>query len=299
MNSAELLADVKRKAQIEDGQDTLTDSDILDLATKELQTVITPKILSVRENFLATYKDYTLSSIRTYRLPSSSTGDKILAVEVIETGSSQRRRLVQIDMMENPAREGFYIRSGSIVLSDFVATTGTLRIHYCARPGALTETVKYVASLSDNNTAVMSAAHGISTNYSVSFQRSDSPFEYVAQNLIVTAATPTDLTFAENLSTLGVGLGDMMTITATDGTAADALKESKAFIPQIPLELHDWLSYRVACRVLEHLGHQDLLEQKIGKVGDIEKDLLALISPRVDKDGKIIFEKELLGDVWW
>lgn len=303
MNSTELLADVKRKAQIEDGQDTLSDTDLLDLATKELQTVITPKILSVRENFMATYKDFTLTTARTYRIPFEATGNKVLAVELVESGSNQRRRLIQIGMMENPAREGFYFRSGSIVLSALVPDNGTLRIHYCARPGRLVSTagtdVFVIENFPDDFTIQLSQAHGLDTQAVVSMQKKTSPFEFCKQNVIVTGTpSTTQLEFADSIADIGLEIGDFVTVTNEEFDEPGAEQESASYFPQIPIELHDWLSYRTACRVLEHLGHEDLLMQKVAKLGDMEKDLLALISPRANDEGKMIFEKELLGDVW-
>lgn len=296
MNSSELVADIVRKAQLPSDEETLSNSDILDLATKELQTVVTPKILSVRENFLATYKDFTLSTSREYRIPQQATGSKLLAVEVIQGDS--RPSLIMVGMMEIPSREGFYIRSGKVILSSNAPNTGTLRMHYAARPGKLSETYKYISSLDDDFTVQCSAPHLLSAGAILSIQKGTSPFEYAIQDAVVTAVGGNTITFAENLASLGVERGDVVTITAADPTVADANQESTAFYPNIPVELHDWLSYRVAIRVLEHLGHSDLMQQKMAKVADIEKDLLALISPRSDDAGKIIFEKELLGDYW-
>lgn len=297
MNATELLADVKRKAQIAADEETLSDSDILDIATKELQTVITPKILSVRENFFATYHDFTLSNTRIYRIPSQATGSKILGLEVVD--GEQRRTLIQINMFETQ-REGFFIRSGSVNLSTNAPTSGTLRLHYSARPGVLTETVNAIQSRDSSDTITLSSVHGLDIGSVVSIQRATSPFEYVYQDIVVSAVPDLDtVTFSGvDFVANSVGLGDVMTITSVDDGVAATGSVSLSYYPQIPVEMHDWLSYRVAIRCLEHIGHSDLIPDKVQKVADIEKDLLALISPRSDNDGKIIFQKELLGDYW-
>jgi hypothetical protein len=171
-------------------------------------------------------------------------------------------------------------------------------MHYCARPGTLTETVKYVLELDDDFTITTTAAHGLSIGVVVSIQRSTSPFEYVIQNVVPIGIAASSIEFSFNLRDLGIGRGDLVTVTAANGALGTAIQESTAFIPQVPIELHDWLSYRTACRVLEHIGHMDLLNLKLSKVSDIEKDVLALISPRVDGSPKIIVGMELLGDFW-
>lgn len=298
MNATELLADIKRKAQIAADEETLSDSDILDIATKELQTVIAPKILSVRENFFATYYDFAITSSRVYRIPSQATGSKILGLEHVD--GSQRRTLIQISMFETQ-REGFFIRSGSINLSTNAPTSGTLRLHYSSRPGVLTETANKILTRDSATAITLAANHGLAIGSVVSIQRTTSPFEYVYQDIVVSTVPDLDtVTFTGvDFVTDSVGLGDTMTITSSAAGVTATGAVSLAHYPQIPIEMHDWLSYRVAIRCLEHIGHSDLIPDKIQKVADIEKDLLALISPRSDNDGKIIFQKELLGDYWY
>lgn len=285
MNSTELLADIKRKAQIETNNSTLTDLNLLDMATKELQTVITPKILSVREGYLVSYTDFTLSSGRSYRIPSKATGNKLTQLEYISSDGSAR------DIPFKPLRdhafmEGFFVRANTVILSTYAPQSGTLRMHYAIRPGALTES-GIVVTVTNSTTLTFASIHSLVAGSLFSTQRPDSPYEYSATDLVVlTAPTTSTVTVA---STSDVNTSDI----ATNQPAGSPTR--KSYIPQIPEELHDWLSYRTSMRVLEHLGHSDLLALKAEKLKDLEKDVLALISPRVDTAEKSCGNFELLG----
>ncbi len=296
MNATELIADIKRKAQLQSDQDTLTDADILDLATKELQTVIVPKILAIRENFFSTYKDFVLSSVRAYRIPTQATGSKILEVEIVS--GADTRGIVQLDMFDRTGREGFFIRSGSVVLTNNAPATGTLRIHYSARPGVLTETNKTVSAVT-STTVTTSVAHGYLVGGVLSFQKASSPFEFVDQDdVVLTVPLTTTLTMTTATDpSASISIGDSVTISNTGVTASTIqASQSLCFYPQLPIELHDWLAYRTALRVLEHLGHSDLYQLKQAKLGDIEKDIMALLSPRVNNQPKVIANFDLVGN---
>ncbi len=285
MNATELLADIKRKAQITSNNAVLTDADILNIATKELQTVLMPKILSVREGYLVSYSDFTLSSVRSYRIPSQASGNKLTELEYICSDGTSRDIPFK-PLKEHSFLEGFFIRSSSVILSSFVPTTGTLRMHYAIRPGQLTET-SIAITVASSTQITFASNHGLTVGDLFSVQRPDSPYEYSGVDLVVVTAP--DTSHVTVASTTGLTTLDLAT------TSPVASPSRKSYFPQIPEDLHDWLSYRTAARVLEHLGHNDLLMLKVEKIKDLEKDILALISPRVDASGKLCDNFELLG----
>lgn len=298
MNCTELIADVKRKAQFNSDQDTISDADILDLATKELQTVIIPKILAVRENFFATYTDFTLSNTRIYRIPPTAIGNKLLEVEVIPTGSTSRN-INQLSPYDRSGQEGFYIRSSSIILTDNGPSSGTLRVHYSERPGVLTTDKGIVTTVSSTTSYVVNNTTLYVAGDLVSVQRPTTPYEYSNVDMAVSSVSGSLGAQTVNFSiqpTTTINARDVFTIlTAVNYNAGIETSRRFAFYPQIPEELHDWLSYRTACRVLEHLGHQELLQGKLAKLQDLEADIMSLLSPRVNNQPKVISSGDLLG----
>lgn len=296
MNATQLLADIKRKAQIEADNASLTDLDILDIATKELQTVIVPKILGVRERYFARYKDFTLSTTRNYRIPPNAIGNKLLQVEYIETvGSNQSQRdLNFVSPINNPRLEGYHIRNSDLVLTAYAPSTGTLRMHYAVRSGALSETVVTVSSVNTASTNQISMSSGAaSIGDKVTIQKASSPFEYV---IFLEPVTSIDGGTGLGVSTgavdiASVEVGDVIYVHS----AATLPVVTTTYYPQIPTELHDWLSLRTVIRILESLGHGELLNMHKTKLVDMEKDILAIITPRVDGSPKVVSCGELLG----
>ncbi len=294
MNATQLLADIKRKAQIAADPASLTDLDILDIATKELQTVITPKILSVRERYFAAYTDFALTTSRIYRIPDIAVGNKLLQLEYIETvGSNQSQRdLNFVSPINNPRLEGFHIRNSSVILTAYAPSTGTLRMHYAIRPGALTETKTYIDSIIDNTIFTVASVTGFTDLDYISIQKSSSPYEYVLVSTQIAAVTVISRRF-EVADTTKLSIGDVVTL---HHSSTDFLTHNtNSFYPQIPDELHDWLALRTVVRILESLGHTELLNLHQGKLRDMEKDILAIITPRVDGSPKVINGGELLG----
>lgn len=292
MTNTELVADIKLKAQISSDSGSYDDAAILNVATKELQSVIVPKILSVRERYFATSKDFTLSTVRGYRIPPEAVGNKLLQVEYVDTASGSKRDLNQVTPENAPKIEGFFIRNNTLYLTDYAPTSGTLRLHFSMRPGFLTTTFWTVGAVSVGagiDTLTGSPAIGDI----VSIQKKSSPYEFVIYDQVLNSVGGSQFVLPLGVYD-GIEVGDIVTFIPTASTTKN-LDPRKSYFAQIPDEMHDWLSLRTTIRILGSLGHSELQDKHKQDLKDVEKDILALISPRVDGSPKIIPCGELLG----
>jgi hypothetical protein len=107
---SEFLTNLKRRGQYQANQTVLTDADYIAFANDEMRMVICPKILSVRQDFFAGQKDYTLTASRRYRLPPRILGGRINRITILD-GSSSAYDLQQLsaDFKNDSASKGFYL----------------------------------------------------------------------------------------------------------------------------------------------------------------------------------------------
>jgi hypothetical protein len=79
------------------------------MANRELQVVIFPKIMSLRENYFLSQKDYTLGTSRRFRLPSRIMGDRVSQVLVINGSESYSLPQTSINVVQQTGPSGFFV----------------------------------------------------------------------------------------------------------------------------------------------------------------------------------------------
>lgn len=109
MLATELLIEIKRKGQIQEAETVVTDDDLIALANRELEVVIFPKIMSLRENYFLSQKDYVIGTSRRFRLPPRIMGDRISQVLVINGPESYSLPQTNIGILSNQGPAGFYV----------------------------------------------------------------------------------------------------------------------------------------------------------------------------------------------
>ena len=285
---ANLLADIKLKAQLQADSTVISDADILSMANKELQSVIVPKILAVRENYFWGFKDFTIVSTQhAYRIPSRAVGAKITAVKIIES-DSKVYSLARKHPNDLSSRLGYKIIGDSIWISSPGGDqpTGTLRIEYQISPPTMvaspTAEVCHITAVNATNFTLSASTTG---SYEL-IKPSGSQNTICFLTCSTTTATCPDDLIGDTLQGL-VAVGDsVIGLNATH------------LVP-LPVELHDWLAQRVVMRIHEYLGHRDEMELAGAKLADMERDGLTLITPRAEEDIKTISDKEVLNWRTW
>jgi len=281
---SELLSGIKRKAFIQAQGTVYSDSDIVSFADNELKFVIVPKILSVRENYFNCFKDYSISAGQNrYRLPPRIAGGRIQRV-VITNGSETYE--LKYSAYELNHTQAYYIDNTEIVLLGDTKAEGTMRVYYPCRPATLdstSPTTYLVTAVTSTGATSTGTPNG---NYEII--RQNSPYTTISPNITVSSNAIADNDMINPVEYLGrFEVGDILIPRNTTTYVA------------LPVELCDWLEQRTIMRIQEYLGHQQELEISAAKLRDMERDMLALISPRVEQSEKILTDKETLGWSTW
>lgn len=275
-----LLASLKRRGMLPSTTETLSTTDFLAIATEELQTYVLKVLLAVREEYaVATYDLAITSGTSTYVLPSRAVGGKLRNACLLDSNglvSSPLNRLEPERVIQNSSSgdvAGYYLQGDDIIFVPTPAASATVRLTYFRRPSALIATTGAgVVTSINTGTKVVTASGGYPATFlttaTFDLVRAQPPFKVMGQDLAITNATGTTLTFTATLPT-GLAVGDYVCLAG------------ESPVPQIPVELHPLLSQRVVYKCLEALGDDKsvLAEQAADKM---RMDLLTFLTPRVE-----------------
>lgn len=282
-------------------QITYSDDDILSYADEELQTGIIPLLMSVREDYLTSYIEDTISpSIAAYDMPERAIGMKLKDVTVIETtspstppGSVVEISIPRIQSDQGPTRlmnnyPGFYLRENQLILQNPDAFNGYfLRQYYFKRPNKLVPVSSaaqitavgpqgFVPVLAANQVLVSLLPSNFGTNATftqvVDIIQAKPGFRTIAMDLDVSCVQASLIITFTGLTAVpaGVSVGDWVCL------------QGETVIPQIPVELHPVLAQRTAVKILEGLGDVTNLQAAQVKLKEVEHAVLTMLSNRIE-----------------
>lgn len=287
---SDLLDSIKRRGQNpSDGGQTLTDADILEMASDELENVIAPRLHGNRGWYQAVTDQRSLSSSRNYRIPTRAIGASIISVEVNDAGSSDESdwRFLPLQhplQSKRAISEGYFIYGNNIVLLPSAPSSGLIRIKYLLNISRLyskTNTITVVGATTLTIAATV-ALDSVATGSLVDICYADSPYEIFAQDVPLTAGTS----------------GTTIHLVPPAGTSVGMLvyDAGKTNRPQLPDALHDYLAQRTLLRVAEALGHSEDAKMYMEKLADLETAFDRQTSPRARGDAKAIISDDRLID---
>lgn len=265
----DLIASIKRRALIPTSQSTFQLTDLLLFADDSLQTRILPLIMRHREEFF-------LTSETTTTIPERAIGGKMESVELVYPDGQSH----PIGRLEPHADAfGFTIRNSQIIVKK-KPESAKVRINYFIRPNKLVLPVAARKIESVN-------AQSITANACCKFLEGENfdiinsqpIFEHKAIDIPATLHQDTKrLINVESVTSIG----DWISLAGTSP------------VPQIPLEFFPILAQSVAVTVLEALGFSDKAAAAERKLEKMEKDIVNIITPRVDGSRRRIINKNSL-----
>ena len=279
----DLLTSVKLACFSPARQTTISDSDILLMATEEMLAIVAPLVKNAHESYFTTQFDYTVGATNGFALPSRAMGAAISQVMLIAAdGSLMRLPSVYLGApetltgaMNQGYRAVYYLQNNLIMLSPFPITQQTMRLFYYPRPGDL---VKYstscatVASIGGSSFTISQAIPGLAAVGAFDVIDKNSPYKYKYMDQTGTVATTT-ITMTPPADMV---VGDVISLAQTSG------------IPQIPYDLHVALRYRTAMRVMEALGDLSGMAQMEKRATEAMQSAMSLIEPRIDSQTRKI-----------
>jgi hypothetical protein len=273
--TADLLAAIKRRTFAPTSQNTFPNSELLALADEEMQTVIVPELMAVREEFFVTSEDVPVTAGQAaYDIPWRAIGMAAREVKLVDSSGSYTD-LPQISpesiSSDSPGTPtAFYLRDNQIVLYPTPNTNAlTLRISYSRSPSRHVET---------SSAAVVSAVIG----FDVNINAVPAAFTSAVQYDFIRATGGQEIV-AMNLAAAGVGPSSLtMSVTPPSALRAGDYVALAGETPvvQLPREYRTCLAQATCVRVLKSLRMDGFREEKEVLDEMLEKARL-LVSPRV------------------
>ena len=274
---------------------TFSNTQLLQLATEELETFIVGALMRVHEEYLVVTDSVALVVGQDhYRIPSRAIGRVLRDVIYVENGGNQtrlprilREELAEYDNIASQRPMGFYMEGDYIVLitAPSAAINGaSLNVSYFQRPGQLVDAGFYLNS------------SGVSGS-TISFMGTAPTTFVTGASIDIISATSGNVTLYRNLTILSV-VGTVITFTSDVSLSAVGdyiCLANQSGVPQCPEEMHPLLAQRVAVRVLAALNDQNGLAQANIELAKMEKNIIGMVDNRVDgKPHKIINRTGLL-----
>jgi hypothetical protein len=267
-----------------------SDSDLLAIATEELQGPVTELLLSVREEYLVASADQSVvAGTAAYQIPARAVGGVVREVLLSTDSGTTFLPLARIE----PEREhdatgtnpvGFKFENNTVVLLPTPTASATLRIRYFRRPNALVangSTISAAAITAINTgtkTLTFTSTSGLTaTGATYDFVQASPGFMSLADDQPRTSTTGTTIVFTNVLPSL-LAVGDYVCLAGV------------SLVPQVPVELHQLLVQRVVMRTLEALGDKkvDVAQNMVSRA---EKQALSMLMPRSQGNQRPIINK--------
>ena len=284
-----LIASVKRKALLPTGM--ISDTDIVELMDDELHTAILPFLMKLREDYFATWKDFTTGGTNIFELPTDAIGAKLKDVVFYLDGQQEAfvnvTRLTLEELSANRYDSmrpyGFYILDNKLYFYPQNAAAGqTLRMYYYKRVNHLTPVmdtvngveVNYackITSITDNVATVDVIPDGWDLTTDIDVIKGTQNYDVTSTNSI------TDIT------------GNVITLANSGPSKGDYLcVRGDTVYPQIPQEVQVLLVQATVLKVLEAMKDVQGLKIAAERYAKMEDDLMSLLTPRIDGECKKI-----------
>lgn len=258
---------------------TFTASNLIDLANRELQTSLIKQILSVREGYYMTYEDQPINALGLYYIPQDSIAGALANIELIQsTTIIPVNRITESEQFSTisptSSSYGFFMQGNQVQILP-TPNIGTVRMWYLRRPNTLVATTDaaQIAAITGNVLTVNSLPSDFIDGTLVSLNQ-DQPTFNMLGNREIAGISSLDVTL--DLAVDDLAIGDWL-----------ALKNQTP-VPQVPVEFRPLLEQRVAVQVFRIQGYMDKMNEVKKVLEQMEMDLFALISPRVQSQTKII-----------
>lgn len=281
--TAALCAQLRRLESIPTSSNTFTDADLTELMNIELQSTIVPAIQSVREEYFVVDTDYTLQAGESaIDIPPEAVGMRLRDVVKVHTGGSisYLPRLTPEELSYGTGLYGYTVKNNQLILYPTPTAAVTIRVSFYRRPNDLTNTLYgYVISKDGSNTVTMS---NIPTSWNVG-----QGLDLIGKELPFIGKEYNWLPTGVNTGTLEVPAEIYALITPGDYIASAGYSPVAQYIP---VEAMNLLVQAAAIRSLEALGDHDGWKVATTKYTQMEKSLLAIISPRVESKSKKVIQ---------
>ncbi len=285
-DTAELLEIIQRRGFIPAAQSTFSLDNMLKAADEELNSEISPLLLSIRGDFFTTFQDTPVTALQdAYRIPGRALGAACRDVQYIDS-SGAVVTLTEIKESELPtlgantnltsSPTAFYIKDKQVVLYPKPSqSTGTLRLWIQMRPNRPVQVINVgvitAVNVGTQQLTISATPGSFTTGQQYDLIRATPQFEWEGTDLAITTLAANVLTFTNPLPS-GIFLPAVGDYVCLAGETA---------VIQIPPELHVCVALRAAASMLKGMSKTAAAADLINEAKGKETKALILLTPRV------------------
>lgn len=276
----DLISDFILLSHLPISDETFDTSEIIRIATMELQLPIIKQILSSRGGYYLTYMDQAPTNDGLYPIPSDAVSGVLANVELI-----QDTTIIQVNQISESEQfcttsptsstYGFFMRGNFVQILPSPAI-GNARLWYYKRTSQLVLTTQaaQVSSIAGNVISLTSIPSTFQVGTVLDGLGDNPPFNILVEGMTIVDINALDVTV--DIPPVDVTRGDWIALNG------------QTPVPQIPVEFRLVLVQRMVCKAYELQGYLAKLPAAKKVLEEYEKDTLGLITTRVKSQTKII-----------
>lgn len=284
----EMIASIKRRATVPTSQLTFKDLDFTALCNDELQGEVIPLLMSTREEYFVEFVDVALAN-NEIEIPENAVGLKLRSVSYKQSGSDLN--LVNLPRLDldtvtnqnlNPFKSGFFVQGNKLIIypSNSIPSGSIIRLYYYKRTLVLTEPNNFgqVVSIDTNTNTIQltRVPSSWTTSTKLNSISQDSPFNITNEEISITSVSSPSI-IVDSLD--GISVGDYIS------------EQGYSAIPQVPVEVHQYLAQLTAVKCLEAQGDVQGMKVAQAKADSLKEKILIMVSNRVDGSPKKIINQ--------
>lgn len=293
-----LLANIRRRSFAPDASATgTTDSDLLAMASQELQSRVVPLIKGVREEYFVVYQDVPLvTGQAAYRLPYRSAFQAIRGLSLVDSQGTERH-LTEIRSQDMEGLgpqasqpQSFYLQGNLVYLFPTPGPGTSLRFRYETRPNRLVAVdadspyyreIAFAPSGGGGLSCISATPGEWQAGDKFDVIRATPGFDILAIDLVATATGGATVLFGAN--------DDVFPVAPNDIQPGDYLcRAEHSPVAQVPPELQDLLSQCTASSVLRNMGDSSRFADSELVCKKLAEDAIAMPRPRVEASVEVV-----------
>lgn len=289
----EVLDEIKVRGAIPTSQNTFTEDRLLRLANGEMRTKIIPLMSEVREGYYSFDVDTAVNATGLYNISRRAAGGKIIDVKVTDgatvIGDLNRYWEEDIRELDTPpgGPAGFYLKRNQIQLIPRVISGAVyLRQVILLRPLQIVSPNDCAQITAINTVTGVVTCTTVPTSWLVTntFDLTQATEHYDTLNIdlpisAITTGSGGTLTFTASSLSTRLAVGDWIGLAGTTP------------VIQCELEMHHYLARLVANTCLLSQGYADAYKLGVEEAKEMKDNLLSLVTPRVENEGKLIINR--------
>lgn len=287
----QLMDDIKVKGMIPTSQNTFTEERLLSITNNVLLAKLLPQILKARESYYSYDIDTAINSTGVYDIHTRAVGGKLDNVALIDGVRRKDLALYLEDEITNlgqppDGKAGFFIKRNQFTI---LPTDGSG--YSSVRQTIFLRPARIVANSSGAQVTAFNPATKV-----VTFSEVPSGWT-TASVLDIVQGQPHFDTLAINQTISAITTGSGGTITFVSdlpdriaiGDWVSLFGESP--VPQVPAEFNSLLAQYAANECLKNGSDPKALETGIADAKELLDSLMGVITPRVEREGKVLVNR--------